>query len=90
MGVRLWDAAGHCSQGAQPEVPGTAGAGMGVPGPAGRPGPPGSQGFEHPGAVGSDGRAKNRVPPPPAGSSMGPKGKRESSGWVPRGDESLP
>lgn len=44
-GVRLWEAAGHCSRGgeARSEAWDTARAGFGVPGPARRPGQSGSQ-----------------------------------------------
>ena len=59
-GVRLWEAGGHCSGGggAQSEVLRTAGAGSGVPRPAGRPGLPGSQDLGHQlGSKGKEGRA---------------------------------
>ena len=60
VGVRLWGSPAHHSEvvGAQSEVLRTAGAGSGVPRPAGRPGLPGSQDLGHQlGSKGKEGRA---------------------------------
>jgi hypothetical protein len=74
--------------GAQSEVPRTAGAGLGVPGSARRPGPSGSQALGHTGAAGIHRRAENGVGTESSSRLRG-EGESESSNWVLQGGESL-